>query len=154
MTTTTEIKMPGTPKPWMNQAMKMMLGLPVLGRLLSGMFALITVTGAKTGKRYTTPVQYMRLGGEYVILSQRHRVWWRNIRTRPQVELSIGGSTIHGEARLPEGDEAHVVLSSCLADNPRVAKFYGFQPDENGSIAADDVDRLAERVIPIVIAPR
>ena len=147
MTTTSDIKMPGTPKPWMNKAM------PVLGRLMGGMFAVITVTGAKTGRSYTTPVQYMRLDGDYVILSQRHRVWWRNIRTQPAVELSIGGSTIRGRARIAEGDDARQVLSSCLADNPRVAKFYGIETDDQGPIAADDIERLTERVVAIVIVP-
>lgn len=154
MATTDDIKMPGTPKPWMNKAMRIMLGLPVVGRLMGGMFAVITVTGAKTGRTYTTPVQYMRLGAEYVILSQRHRVWWRNIRTRPEVELSIGGTTVRGEGRIAEGDEACDVLSSCLVDNPRVAKFYGIEPDSDGVIAADDLERLAELVVPIAIAPR
>jgi deazaflavin-dependent oxidoreductase (nitroreductase family) len=154
MTTTSDIKLPGTPKPWMNQAMQTMLGLPLLGRLLGGSFAVITVTGAKTGRAYTTPVQYMRLDDEYVVLSQRHRVWWRNIRTRPEVELSIAGSAIAGRARLADGEDARRVLSSCLADNPRVAKFYGFEPDEAGSIAADDIERLAEWMVAIVITPR
>lgn len=153
MTTTSDIKMPGTPKPWMNKAVKIMLGLPVLGRLMGGTFAVITVTGAKTGRRYTTPVQYMRLNGDYVILSQRHTVWWRNIRTRPAVELSIGGSTIKGRARIADGDDARHVLSSCLADNPKVAKFYGIETDDEGSIAADDIERLTDLVVPIVIVP-
>ncbi len=153
MTTTSDIKLPGTPKPWMNKAMQTMLGLPLLGRLLGGTFAVITVTGARTGRAYTTPVQYMRLDDAYVILSQRHRVWWRNIRTRPEVELSIGGSAIPGRARLAEGDDARRVLSSCLAEKPRVAKFYGFEPDETGSIAADDIERLAEWMVAIVITP-
>lgn len=153
MTTTGDIKMPGTPKPWMNKAVRIMLGLPVLGRLMGGTFAVITVTGAKTGTRYTTPVQYMRLDGDYVILSQRHRVWWRNIRTRPEVELSIGGSTVNGRARIAEGDDARQVLSSCLTANPKVAKFYSIEPDDAGSIAHDDIERLSARVVPIVVAP-
>ena len=105
MATATTTKMPGTPKPSMNTAMRTMLGLPVLRRLLGGLFAVITVTGAKTGRRYTTPVQYMRLGGDYVVLSQRHRVWWRNLRTRPELNLTIGGETIRGRARLPVGED-------------------------------------------------
>lgn len=153
MTTTSDIKMPGTPKPWMNKSVRTMLGLPLVGGLLGRTFAVITVTGARTGRTYSTPVQYMRHGSDYVILSQRHRVWWRNIRTMPEVELSIGRSVIAGRARLPEGDEARRVLSSCLTDSPRVAKFYGFEPDDTGLIVAEDIERLAEFVATIVITP-
>lgn len=103
MTTSTTLKMPGTPKSWMNMMMRTMLGLPGLRRLLGRMFAVITVTSAKSGKHYTTPVQYMRLDGDYVVLSQRNRVWWRNLRTQPEVTLTVGGETIGGRGRIPDG---------------------------------------------------
>lgn len=154
MTTSTTLKMPGTPKPWMNSAMRTMLGLPGLRRLLGRSFAVITVTGAKSGRRYTTPVQYMRLDGDYVVLSQKHRVWWRNLRTRPEVTLKIGGETVTGHARIPEGDDAHQVLARCLTANPRVAKFYGIESTGAGTIDPADIELLGERVVPIVIRPR
>ena len=153
MTTTSTLKMPGTPKPWMNTAMQAMLGLPGLRRLLSRMFAVITVTGAKSGRNYSTPVQYLRVDDDYVVLSQRHRVWWRNIRTRPEVELKIAADTVRGSARIPDGPEAHQVLSVCLAANPRVAKFYGLEPDDGAVIGPADIERLSERVVPILITP-
>ena len=153
MTTSTPVRMPGTPKPWMNALMSTMLGLPGLRRVLGRMFAVITVTGAKSGRQYTTPVQYMRLDGDYVVLSQRHRVWWRNLRTRPEVTLTVGGETISGRGRVPDGDEAHDVLSACLSANPRVAKFYSIDPAGGGPIAPADIERLSERVVPIVITP-
>lgn len=153
MTASTTLKMPGTPKPWMNVMMRTMLGLPGLRRLLGRMFAVITVTGAKSGKQYTTPVQYMRLDDDYVVLSQRHRVWWRNLRTKPEVTLTIGGETIGARGHIPDGVEAQDVLSACLAANPRVAKFYGIDPAAGGAIARADLEQLSERVVPIVITP-
>lgn len=151
--TTTELKMPGTPKPWMNTAMRTMLDLPGLRLLLGKMFAVITVTGAKTGRTYSTPVQYLQVDGDYVVISQRHRVWWRNLRTRPETTLKIGSEVVGGQARVPEGDEAREVLSACLTANPRVAKFYGIDPGEAAAINPADIDRLSERVVPIVITP-
>jgi deazaflavin-dependent oxidoreductase (nitroreductase family) len=137
----------------MNTAMRTMLGLPGLRRLLGRMFAVITVTGAKSGKRYTTPVQFMRLDDDYVVLSQQHRIWWRNLRTRPEVTLKVGGENIVGRAHIPEADDAHPVLAACLATNPRVAKFYGIEPDPEGAVGPADLQRLSERVVPIVITP-
>lgn len=153
MTASNTLKMPGTPKPWMNAAMRTMIGLPGLRRLLGRTFALITVTGAKSGRRYTTPVQHMRLDGDYVVLSQQHRVWWRNIRTEPEVALQVGGETVVGQATILEGDDAHQMLTRCLNANPRVAKFYGIEPVSEATIDPTDIERLSERVVPIVITP-
>ena len=43
------------------------------------MFLILTVTGAKTGNRYTTPVQYARDGDLLLALSRRTRRWWRKL---------------------------------------------------------------------------
>ncbi len=59
---TTTIKLPGTPKPWMNSAMMTLLRTPGLRSAMGKMFLILTVTGAKTGNRYTMPVQYVRDG--------------------------------------------------------------------------------------------
>ena len=149
---TTTPKLPGTPKPWMNTSMRIMLGLPGLRRLLGRTFAIITVTGARTGTEYSTPVQYMKADDDYVVLSQRHRIWWRNIRTEPLVTLTVFGKAVPGRARIAEGGDANEVLSACLSENPRIAKFYGLAIDDT-AIDAAAVDRLSERVIPIVITP-
>ncbi|MGB5758925.1 MAG: nitroreductase family deazaflavin-dependent oxidoreductase [Acidimicrobiales bacterium] len=149
---TTTPKLPGTPKPWMNTSMRIMLGLPGLRRLLGRSFAMITVTGAKTGTEYSTPVQYMKVDDDYVVLSQKHRIWWRNIRTEPVVTLTVLGKVVPGRARIAAGGDAHQVLSACLSDNPRIAKFYGLSPDGT-VIDPAAVDRLGERVVPIVITP-
>jgi deazaflavin-dependent oxidoreductase (nitroreductase family) len=118
------------------------------------MFALMTVTGAKTGRRYTTPVQYLWHDGEFVVLSQRMRKWWRNIETRRDVEMRIGGVTMHGHARIASDEEARSVLADCLRAEPRVARFYGLTPVAGGEIEAEALDRLLEQVAVIVVTPQ
>lgn len=149
-----EIEMPGTPPDWLNGLMGLMLRTPLVQRLAGKMFALMTVTGAKTGRRYTTPVQYLTHGGEFVVLSQRMRTWWRNIRSRPAVEMRIEGTRVHGHARIASDSEAPVVLAACLEEQPQVARFYGLEPDASGTVRAEDVDRLLERVVVIVVTPQ
>jgi len=151
--TTTPVKMPGTPAPWVNRSMRAMLTTPGLRHFLGKAFAVITVTGSKTGRRYTTPVQYLRQGPEYVVLSQHGRMWWRNIRTRPQVELLVQGRTITGRAEIADADTAPGVLRVCLEQNPRVAKFYRIQPQPGGAIDPTAIDLLLERVVVIRIHP-
>lgn len=150
---TTEVKMPGTPPDWVNRAMGLMLRTPVLQRLVGKMFALITVTGTKTGRRYTTPVQYFAYDGEFVVLSQQMRRWWKNVRTRPEIEIRIDGESVHGRGRVASGDEARSVLAGCLREQPRVAKFYGLEPGESGVFGEADLESLLERVAVIVVTP-
>jgi deazaflavin-dependent oxidoreductase (nitroreductase family) len=148
---TTTIKMPGTPTPWMNAAVRVMLRTPGLRRVFGKMFAIITVTGSKTGRRYCTPVQPLRHGNDWVVLSQRRRSWWRNLTAQPRVELLVQGRTIVGHAVITEEARAHSILSDCLRENPRVAKFYGIATDCTGQIDPAAVTQLLEQVVVILI---
>lgn len=151
--TMSDIELPGTPKPWMNTAVRWMLHVPGVRNLLGRMFAVITVTGAMTGRRYTTPIQYVRDGERYVFLSQRHRRWWTNLRRRPDVQLLVAGRTIHGTARVDEGDDAHEPIANVLRANPRIAKFYGVELVADGTPDLTGVAALAEKVVAITITP-
>lgn len=151
MTTRPPLKLPGTPKPWMNTAMRTAMSLPIVRRILGKTFAIITVTGARTGREYSTPVQFVKIGDDHVVLSQIHRRWWRNIRNRPDVVLTIAGKAMPGQGVVPTGDDARQILAEVMAGNVRAAKFYGIQLDEDGAIDPVDVERLAEAFVPIVI---
>jgi hypothetical protein len=45
---------------------------------------ILTVTGRKSGKRYTFPVSYLRDGDALVVMTHSERTWWKNLQ---------GGST-------------------------------------------------------------
>ena len=82
-----------------------MLQSPLHG--LAGRSLLITVTGRKSGARYTLPVNYMRSGDVITILSRRERTWWRNLRGGAPVTLHVGGKDVPGQGTAIE-DEAEV----------------------------------------------
>jgi deazaflavin-dependent oxidoreductase (nitroreductase family) len=153
MTTSTEIRTPGTPKPWMNSMVRGLLRTPLLNRLLGRAFAVITVTGARTGRRYSTPVQYIGVDGDYIVLSQVTRQWWRNLRTQPEVELLVAGSQLTGRATIAENERAHDLMAKCLERSPRMGKFYGLRSDGSGAFAPADIDRLLEKLVVLAITP-
>jgi deazaflavin-dependent oxidoreductase (nitroreductase family) len=62
--------------------------------LLSRNVMLITVTGHKSGKRYTTPVEYHHDDGLWTITSRRERTWWKNIQHGTPTEIHWRGQTI------------------------------------------------------------
>ena len=64
---------------WYNTIMKWVLCSSLHG-LLSKNIMLITFTGRKSGKVYTLPVNYVRDGDVFSVVSFRHRTWWRNLR--------------------------------------------------------------------------
>jgi hypothetical protein len=75
---------------------------PVLSRGL----ALITVTGSRSGRRYTFPVGY-RQDGDWVTVNvgwPRRKHWWRNLRQGARVEMRIRGQRRAGQAQA-HGDE-------------------------------------------------
>ncbi|NNC79536.1 MAG: nitroreductase family deazaflavin-dependent oxidoreductase [Acidimicrobiales bacterium] len=146
------LKLPGTPKPWMNAAVSLMLKTPGIRSMLGRSMILLAVTGAKTGARYQTPVQYVRDGDRLLVLSQRHRIWWRNIAAEPHVELVLKGKTISTTAHVAQDDEARALIQMFLQLNPRIAKFYGVATDEQGQAMEAGVRQLDEAFVVLVIA--
>lgn len=88
-----------------NPAVKAILSSP-LDPLLSRNLALITVTGRRSGSRYTFPVGY-RQDDDRVLINvgwPGRKEWWRNLRDPAQVEMRIRGARRKGQA-VARGDE-------------------------------------------------
>ena len=101
-----------------NPPVKLILGSP-LHPLLSGQLAVITVTGRRTGRRYSFPVGYRQQGDRVTIgvgwPERKH--WWRNLRDGGPVRLRLRGveRTGHATAR---GNERTGVTVEVRLDPP------------------------------------
>jgi deazaflavin-dependent oxidoreductase (nitroreductase family) len=73
-----------------NSFMTFMLRSPLHG-MMSGSTMLITVTGRKSGKSITTPVNYYQEGDTLWVISNRERTWWRNLKGGVPVKLHLRG---------------------------------------------------------------
>lgn len=126
-----------------NDFMSWVLRSPFHGMLSNGMM-LITVTGRKTGKTYTTPVEYYEENGYLWVVSSRARTWWRNLKGGAGVGLVLKRNPIQGFAET-EMDEKVVStqLTSYLRHSPMAAKPMGIRM-ENKSPNADDLARAAK----------
>ena len=80
-----------------NDFMAWILRSPLHGMLSNGMM-LITITGRKTGKKYTTPVGYYMEGETMWVITSRERTWWKNLQGGAKVDLLLKCKPVQGFA--------------------------------------------------------
>jgi hypothetical protein len=125
-----------------NDFVKFLLRTPLNGFL--GNTMLITVTGCRTGRKYSTPVGFYREGDTLWVMSSRDRTWWRNVRKGAPVTLLLKGKSAEAfaEAELDEkAIEQHV--REYVGHMPLAIKSLGIRT-ENGSLNLEDVTRVAK----------
>ena len=137
---------------WYNAIMVWLLRSPLHG-MLSQSTMLMTYTGRKSGKAYSTPMNYVRIreAGAEVLLttSYRQRTWWRNLRGGAPVVVRVQGKDLKSQAEAIE-DEPKVAeeLGRFLQHVPSWAKYYQVKLDPDGKPNAADVAVAAKtRVI-------
>ena len=125
-----------------NDFVAYMLRTPL--HIFMGKTMLITVTGKKTGKTYTTPVGYYMADGYLWVITSRDRTWWRNVKDGADVSLRMHGKDVigHAEAILDEGAVAARVREY-LQHVPMAAKPMGVRM-EDGMPHPEDAVRLAQ----------
>lgn len=83
--------------------------------LVSGVIPtfILVHTGGKSGRRYRTPLTYIRVGDGYALAGTNfgqahHPGWSRNLMTNPDAEVEIGGRTIPVRARRADAEKAEL----------------------------------------------
>ena len=131
-----------------NPMMKFILQSP-LHRIASSQIMLITVTGRKSGKQYTTPVNFVEIDdfedeGLLSVVSHQHRTWWRNLRGGAPVTIVLRGQRRQAYAEVFE-EQAEVAerLYDHLLDVPQFAEPLGVGLDADGEPIRADADTAA-----------
>lgn len=85
------------------------------GKVLSGPFVnapllLLTTTGAKSGRPFTTPLVYTRDGGRIVIIASKggfptHPAWYHNLKAHPTTTIEIGKEKFQAKAAITVNPE-------------------------------------------------
>ena len=126
-----------------NDFMSWVLRSPFHGILSNGMM-LITVTGCKTGRKFTTPVGYYEEGGYLWVITNRDRTWWRNLRGGAEVELLLKHKPVRAFAEAELNEKAvENRMYEYLRHVPQSAKPMGIRV-ENGNANAEDLERVAK----------
>lgn len=126
-----------------NDFMSWVLRSPFHVMLSNGMM-LITVTGCKTGKTYTTPVGYYQEDGYLWVITSRDRTWWRNLQGGADVDLLLKRKPIKGFAEIElDGKAVETCMFEYIQHIPQSAKPLGIRV-ENKILNAEDVARTAK----------
>jgi len=139
-----------TVPPFVTGTMKFVLRSPVHG-LVSKTVLLITFTGRKSGKTYTTPVDYSQSGDLVTVFT--HANWWKNLRGGAPVTLRIRGRDIEGLAEPIAEDKQTVAagLAAHLRKVPSDAKYYHVTFDNQGNPNPKQVEKAAQYTVMIRI---
>lgn len=133
---------------WYNAIMAGLLRSPLHGLMGKGM-AVVTVTGRKSGRAISTPVNVLRDGGTLWVTSLRGRTWWRNLCGGAPVSVRLAGRDLKGRGEaIVEPRAVAGGLAAYFQKAPGYARYFNVAFDESGRPDPDDCARAAgERVL-------
>ena len=142
----------------LNRGVGLLLRSPLHG-LASGRIMLLTVTGRRSGRRFTVPVSYLPHEGDFLCFtSGEWGSWWNNLRGGTPVAAWVRGRRLAGNARAETGGYTVArALGAFLAEFPATAGRYGVGLDADGRPLAQGVEAAVreERTVMVVVeAPR
>jgi hypothetical protein len=128
-------------------------------RMMSGAMMLVTVTGKKTGREYTFPVQYASDGRCLYVIPGNHqsKTWWRNLIGGAPVSLRLRGGDVRGSAVVLNGGgsaaEVEEGLRAYLARFPAAARTFGVERSSDGALVEDGLRTAVEAAVLVRITP-
>lgn len=89
---------------------------------------LLTTTGAKTGRRHTTPVVYLSDGDRVVVFGSKggapsHPAWYHNLVANSTVTVELPGETFEGRASVAAGAERDRLWEAQKVAMPAFAEY-------------------------------
>ncbi len=116
---------------------------------------LITFTGRKSGRRYTTPVRYVRLGDTVRCFTSSENSWWRNLRGGADVTLRIEGVDRRYKATAIDCDPERIreALRHYLALFPQDAAYHDIGLNRDKSLVVGDLDRASRNAVVVEAQP-
>jgi deazaflavin-dependent oxidoreductase (nitroreductase family) len=118
-------------------------GGKVGGQFEGAPLLLLTTTGAKSGKKHTTPVMYLEDGDRVLVFASMagaptNPAWYHNLRANPEATVEVGADTYRVAAEVVEGEERDRLYAKQAAAYPGFAEY----------------EAKTDRVIPVVALER
>lgn len=133
----------------LNPPMRALLRSPIHG-IASANLCLLSYKGRRSGRRFTTPLSFMREGNLVRLLSSHETRWWQNFLDGPvEVEVEIARKRFSGKAVtiLEDGDRLRDGVRTFLTAVPRDAPIYGIKLDRNRRPREEGITAAAGHVV-------
>ena len=116
---------------------------------------LITFTGRRSGRQFTTPVRYIRDGETVRCFTSAENQWWRNLRGGADVVLRIEGrdAPYHANAVDNDPDEVKKWLQYYLGLFPQDAAYHDIRIDKDKSLVPHDLEKASRSAIIVEAKP-
>jgi deazaflavin-dependent oxidoreductase (nitroreductase family) len=123
---------------------------PVLGKS----FAVVTVTGRKSGRPISTPINTVIVDDLLTVISLRKRTWWRNLRNGRTAQLRRAGERIPVQAEVIESPEEIIsIMTKYFSQNPGYAKYFEVHAGPDGRLDPGQLDQLGQQRVIIRLHP-
>jgi hypothetical protein len=117
--------------------------------LLSRGLTVITVTGRRTGRRYTIPVGYLETPDAVVVLvgDAPSKTWWRNYLQPGPIEMRLRGVPRRGRAVVipPDSEQFRRTAEESFRRARIIPRLFGIAFDPRAGLTVEDATRLAQR---------
>jgi len=117
---------------------------------------LLTVTGRRSGRRFTIPVGYQRDGDVLTVMvsEARRKTWWRNYLEPGPVELRLRGRTLHGRAEVvaPESSAFRELSERTLRRMPWLGRVFRVDYDRSAGLGEEQLAQLRQEIAVVRIA--
>src|SRR5262245_28249362 len=117
--------------------------------LLSRGLTLVTVTGRRTGRRYTIPVGYLETSDAVVVLvgDAPSKTWWRNYMDAGPIEVRLRGVPCVGDAVVvpPGSEQFRRTAEESFRRSRIIPRLFGIAFDPSRGLTVEDAARLAQR---------
>lgn len=126
--------------------------------LLSPGLMLITVTGRRSGRRYTIPVGYHQAADAVIVMvgEAPSKTWWRNYRTPGPVELRLRGKLLRGRAEVlpPDSTEFRNRADASFRRARLIPWIFGVDFDRRFGLSDAQLRQLGQRaaIVRITVA--
>jgi deazaflavin-dependent oxidoreductase (nitroreductase family) len=98
------------------------------GNFAGAPMILVTHTGAKSGKSYTSPLVYLADGDNAIIFASKagadtHPHWYLNMKANPAVTVEIGSEKFAATAVEVTGEERDAIYANQATKMPNFAEY-------------------------------
>lgn len=137
-----------------NPIVKMLLRSPAHG-ILSSSIMIVTFTGRRSGREFSTPARYLRDGDRIRAFSTMDTQWWRNLRDGAVVRIRAAGQEAAYRTHVLENNPAVIreQLREYLGRHPEDAVYHHIRLNHDDSIPEAELEQAAQHAVVIEALP-